>query len=482
MQPSKKQRREFLKRAGSPLMTALPAGFATSALGQAAQLRQDWNSFAMSEDYASFINGIARMRAITNSADPRGWTYWSRVYAQQAALGTPYFLAWNRGLLRRFENQLRAVTGNPRLRLPYWDCFRDPDLPWEFTEAESWNPLYVPRASENVCSALSMAPFAPDVTNMQQGLPGAFESVVERLPHNALHNLLGNAMAGMQAPEDPIFWLHQANLDRLWSGWMLAVGKNVPAAGDPYWSALLSYGDAERAMAQTDDAGVRYADLALPASLPVSAPMLSRPNPAIASRFAGTVFTPLGSRVMEISGLPTSGLRVIDASHIALASARRIALSEASATLELLLAANASALLRSVLLSAPTDAGLGYRSAQIVLDDLQLFDQGACGGYYYALFLNLPATIDAATSQSRHMLGTVGAFEIAAARQRMQRGLAATVRIDFAATTLLKRLASAPGSNIAISFCRVNGTGAVPSGDVIGIGELRLECSNAPSS
>ena len=276
------QRRRFLKHGGglvlSPLLlSALPqAALPQSALLQSAVPRQDWNSFSRCEHYASFIDGIARMRAVTDSADPRSWRYWSRLYAQGAPLGRPYFLAWNRVLLARFERQLQAVTGNAQLALPYWDCFRDPELPLEFTLPANWNALYAPRAGDNVCAALSLAAFAPPIINMQRGLPDAFEVIVESVPHNTAHNLLGHAMAGMSAPDDPIFWLFQANLDRLWTAWMGAVGRKTPPSGNPYWDAAPMKDDAVPIPAQRD--GLQYAQASLPNALPAPTPSLTLPK------------------------------------------------------------------------------------------------------------------------------------------------------------------------------------------------------------
>jgi tyrosinase len=39
--------------------------------------------------------------------------------------------------------------------------------------------------------------------------------------HNAAHNVVGGHMAGDFSPNDPIFWLHHAQVDRLWHLWQL---------------------------------------------------------------------------------------------------------------------------------------------------------------------------------------------------------------------------------------------------------------------
>jgi hypothetical protein len=48
------------------------------------------------------------------------------------------------------------------------------------------------------------------------------QSTLEAGPHNNIHNALGGGpglMSELLAPVDPIFWLHHANVDRLWDLW-----------------------------------------------------------------------------------------------------------------------------------------------------------------------------------------------------------------------------------------------------------------------
>ncbi|WP_395292221.1 tyrosinase family protein [Kitasatospora hibisci] len=44
---------------------------------------------------------------------------------------------------------------------------------------------------------------------------------LEDVPHNQVHGGVGGWMGRVEgSPRDPIFWLHHANLDRLWTGWL----------------------------------------------------------------------------------------------------------------------------------------------------------------------------------------------------------------------------------------------------------------------
>jgi len=43
---------------------------------------------------------------------------------------------------------------------------------------------------------------------------------LEALPHGLPHMFFGYSMATMSSPDDPVFWLHHCNIDRLWHLWM----------------------------------------------------------------------------------------------------------------------------------------------------------------------------------------------------------------------------------------------------------------------
>lgn len=482
MQRRHAARRQFMKRACALTMAGLPAG-AMAQTAAAVAVRQDWTSFCGSPDYASLIDGIGRMRANADAADPRSWGYWSLAQERHAPLGMPYFLAWHRGLLYCFERQLQAVAGNPRLRLPYWNCYRDARVPEVFCIPARWNALYAPRRNHSVREALSLAPFAPGIANLQRGLPDAFETLVETLPFNGIHNLLGNAMAGSRAADDPIFWLQLADIDRLWNAWMKSSGRLPPAAGTAYWNARLDYGDGlalSAALARDSRAGLGYGyeDESLPVSLPALAEIETMLPASLQSAPGGSAlpaaFAPAGS--------PAYGMRRVDANRMALASVGRIALDESCASVELPLPAPSASLLATLLAAPRADAAAGtaaspWRGVSIVLDGLALTDAGAAGGYFYTLYLNLPAGLDSDAAQRACLLGSLGAFEVAAARQRMARGLAGSVRIELPATALLRRLAARPLHALCISFVRTSGAQSAPSGQTIAIAELRLELS-----
>jgi tyrosinase len=48
--------------------------------------------------------------------------------------------------------------------------------------------------------------------------------------HNTGHNFIGGHMAGDFSPNDPIFWLHHANVDRIWANWQRNRLQDVPSS------------------------------------------------------------------------------------------------------------------------------------------------------------------------------------------------------------------------------------------------------------
>jgi tyrosinase len=40
------------------------------------------------------------------------------------------------------------------------------------------------------------------------------------MTRHLVHRWMGGTMVAMSSPNDPVFWLHHANIDRLWSDWI----------------------------------------------------------------------------------------------------------------------------------------------------------------------------------------------------------------------------------------------------------------------
>jgi tyrosinase len=192
-------------------------------------------------------------------------TYWA-----QCQHGSWYFLPWHRGYLIGLEAIIRDAVvklGGPKdWALPYWNYFKPNQnkLPPAFASAD-WpdgtgdNPLYVKQRygpdndgkvyvpmDQVSLDALGDPDFIGAGSGGSQGFGGVntgfshggrVHGGVESQPHDMVHGLVGGGdqrtLGLMSWPDlaglDPIFWLHHANIDRLWQVWV-----GMPTSkGDP---------------------------------------------------------------------------------------------------------------------------------------------------------------------------------------------------------------------------------------------------------
>ena len=178
-----------------------------------------------------FFNGL---RDLTYPPTPVGLA--AKVW-DQCQHGTLEFLTWHRMFLFYFEKTLQASAGDPSLHLPYWD-YTDPtqlQLPAQFAQPTlpggKPNPLYdVRRRSQTV----KLDSNATNIDNLlKQASYGDFGPELEQQPHGYAHCTVGPdcpypLMGDVPvAGTDPIFWLHHANIDRIFECW-LKLGGTVP--------------------------------------------------------------------------------------------------------------------------------------------------------------------------------------------------------------------------------------------------------------
>lgn len=152
--------------------------------------------------------------------------------------GYPGFLTWHRAYLDAFEEALRCV--NSDITLPFWNWSSGPTTG---VPAACRDATYVNRNGETVDNPLYAGPipsslgggmtarradidttnFGDIATSAQSALTQAnFSSFQSSLngPHGSVHVRVGGNMASVaMAGYDPIFYLHHANVDRLWAIW-----------------------------------------------------------------------------------------------------------------------------------------------------------------------------------------------------------------------------------------------------------------------
>jgi hypothetical protein len=148
------------------------------------------------------------------------------------------FFGWHRIYLYYFERVLRWAASDDTLRLPYWD-YTDPAqeaLPAEFQNQAS--TLYDPRRDPGMntgASTLDSNSTDEDGLLLHEADFFTFEGQLEGGGgiHSYIHCTVGSdcPVAHMGdvpvAANDPIFYLHHANIDRLWACWQHLHGTPV---------------------------------------------------------------------------------------------------------------------------------------------------------------------------------------------------------------------------------------------------------------
>jgi tyrosinase len=479
-------RRDFIKGTLSVAVAAsLPA---RSAFGQSVVERIEWKDFKDTSQYPVFCEAVRKMRANTDAQDRSSLDYWANIHVARCPHGIDYFLAWHRGFLYLLERQLREVSGLSTLTIPYWDYYKYTTLPAEFTDDSGDNPLYLDRLNTDVRESLTLSPFSSTFTNFQRGLTFAFETHLEIQPHGPIHNIIGGMLGTMKSPLDPVFWLHHANIDRLWAAWAAAGGgRQIPASTDAYWSGDLTYATdltlpRLRARDTTTHFGYRYRDTMLPKSYP---PLRGDATPQLASVSQSSNEGAAGAvlRRPPVRDFPTIG-PMLRENTLVIGGACEVALAEASVSVRIPVTPSGGdivqsmqAALKAALESAaqlplrlPEPPSLTLR---VVLDDVQMTSAGKRGGFYYKVYLNLPESGDPSSMEENNLLGTVGPFEVAAALHHAAHHGGVT-RIRFPHKQLLTALESDLASQLTVSFIRVNGN-RTPGGDTMTISRLWVE-------
>jgi tyrosinase len=190
-----------------------------------------------------------------------------------AAHGSPLFLPWHRIMLLAFEYNLQVALGDAGFALPYWDWVADGSMPdprtsrlWsnapDFLGTDRGGGLYYdPNVPGQYAVTLYEDPDDPDhklrqipprgvlrelSSQQDRKLPTTtavddaakatefdgprykrdstgFRNNLEADLHNLVHVWVGGDRGDMgpsSSPNDPVFFLHHCNVDRIWEAWM----------------------------------------------------------------------------------------------------------------------------------------------------------------------------------------------------------------------------------------------------------------------
>ena len=427
------------------------------------------------EWYARGVKAMQSRDSATMS-DPRSWRHHAAAHgtdipARRRPRGTHwnacehgswYFLPWHRIYLHHFEKTVReaiiALGGPATWALPYWNysdqvqaralppAFRQTTLP-NSTEP---NPLYIAERDPDMNAAgalqagevdavaalneraFSSAQFAgfggQSGASMHSGShPGA----VENTPHGSVHVGVGGTSGFMSdfntAPLDPIFWLHHANIDRLWAKWLTQPGRVNTAErrwlvkkftfGSGTWQTTLAVRD----VLDTTSAPLRYRY----GDAPVAAAVQPRARAAQA-------------QIEGVAPMPKPKPELIGASD------RHVELGNQPSIAELHVEPNKSLISPEArrARAATSDEALEAAAAPrtyLLLENVTGTKIGAGG---YEVHINVPAGVESAGAHPDHRAGHIALFGVREATRGGEKHTGSGLTFTLDITDLVEKLAA----------------------------------------
>jgi tyrosinase len=320
--------------------------------------RDIWSLAPEDPIVAGYANAVKLMKE-RSAEKPTSWSYQAAIHGteekpnqpewNECQHGTWFFLPWHRMFVAIFERIVRAAvkeTGGPDdWALPYWNYGsggQHATLPLAFRDQTladgSPNPLFIaarapgmnngkgsiPEWAGSPAKALGRphfigkAEFGGDRTAPKQFSGSGGE--VEETPHNVVHGLVGGESGLMAnilaAAQDPIFWLHHANIDRIWSDWTATPDAHHEDPTEAAWlGQSFSFFDEDgkptelrcEQVLQTTALGYRYDSEPPPAPVAPAARIVAGVNPP-ARELIGATETPV-----SLTGQPVTVTVAIDA-------------------------------------------------------------------------------------------------------------------------------------------------------------------------
>jgi hypothetical protein len=202
---------------------------AAPAPGTPLRIRRDVNSPEAQKDLNVYKKALEIMRKnprkINGIVSGLSFAEQAQIHMDYCPHGTWKFFPWHREYLFRYEEIIRAVSGDESFALPYWDWSKSQRIPKIFLENgslflnESNRTRDLKNSIINECSDFRIKSFksTKNFLTFMGSAKGSGE--IESAPHNTVHVAVGGTMATFLSPGDPVFWCHHANVDRLWSEW-----------------------------------------------------------------------------------------------------------------------------------------------------------------------------------------------------------------------------------------------------------------------
>lgn len=482
-------RRTFLKQTAATAMLPLISGMMTSCTDLSPRIRYN----ALSPEGQSMIRKYARAVQIMKSkaaGDPFSWTYWWYVHASpmskseaiqqvfgdasspaenlaqmawwtcqphQAGESLDNFLPWHRMALFFFEKQIGVILGDDTFTLPYWNycpglpssqsgimpkAFRSPNDPLlaslyvqdRNTGVNSGSPI-----DSQYSGLLNPATALGETTFSSHSPKQGFSNYLDFGVHGFVHTLVGTDTNMGYIPasaQDPVFWIHHCNIDRIWASWNRAGFRNPTHPdflGQVFWfpgpdgeAASIKFGD----VMSTEQLNYTYQEFE-PAPL---APSYG-PSPRLRNLAPGVP-------------IPTT----------IVASATTVSLGEGATNIQVKATPEAKNHIFNLLLATPPAPDLG--AYYLVIRDLRIKAQP---GVIYSLYLDLPENASNETVLA-HKVGDLSFFHAMPGMEMDE----PTRFVSYDITELVKRLGiSASSASVSLTVIS-SGQPAAGSEPVIG--------------
>ncbi len=244
-------RRQFLLATGvaaSASLVSSPLSWLNRADASEHVVRRDvGNMSAHDPTLESYQKAIKAMKALPER-DTHSWTYQAAIYSTVATKtraawntcqhGNYFFWSWHRMYLYWFERIVRRFSQDPHWALPYWN-YSAPNgrqIPLPFRDPQS--DLFVSDRRAAMNAGGTLPPNHVDHTQAFSfaGFANA-STAIEGTPHSTVHVGVGGLMGSvLTAAQDPLFYLHHANIDRLWNLWLAQGGDRMDPIGDTTWT------------------------------------------------------------------------------------------------------------------------------------------------------------------------------------------------------------------------------------------------------
>ena len=191
--------------------------------------------------YTHYVRGdstkSAEVKKLPIDQRPLANDMWNTCQNHAGQTTEDMFLPWHRMFVFYFERIVRGVLEDPDWTLPYWN-YNDTNeaaLPPEFLNpANTSNPLWSKNRNSGPNSGQKLTGLNLDA--LKKTNYSSFCSTLDFGLHGDVHVGVGNRSGMGNVPwaaNDPIFWLHHCNIDRLWASWN-AGGYTNPTS--PSWT------------------------------------------------------------------------------------------------------------------------------------------------------------------------------------------------------------------------------------------------------